>query len=170
MTDQAAARWLDLTGRSGPDFFASFRLDEQTPGALREAVARIGLAGFERFTRRDEPMHSELAASAPTSIYDLYVDRPHADPVVRNLDGVEATQVWHYQTVMVGPGLLWIELGYSSCFLDIAEAIVRLLRGLLDEPSLALTGFEILAGGQGYPATPLASGRSGDELRAVLSL
>ncbi len=169
MSDRAAERWNNLTLQGGPDFFAEFRFTERAPDALREAVARIGLAGFERFTRQGEVMRSEMFPPQMVASYDVYADPHHADEVALHLAGEATSNLWIFRTITVGPGTLWIELGYPAHDLPGSRAVVGLLRGLLADPSLTLTRYELVAGGQGYPPTPLAAGHTGDELLALLT-
>ncbi|APR82587.1 Hypothetical protein A7982_07936 [Minicystis rosea] len=155
--------WIDLVEHGGPDHFMELVFDRDV-GAL---VRALDTTGFIRTELGDAAMFSELRAELPCATFDLYADVAHNDALLANLRGITRTNLWSYQTMMVGAGRVWIEHGYGSSSPDVLAVEARVLE-LAATGAARLVSWSIEHGGQGHPHGVARAGASAVDLAAAL--
>lgn len=152
--------WIALAEQGGPDHFMELVFDG-------ELVRALDTTGFIRTELCDAAMFSELRAELPCVSFDLYADVAHNDQLLANLRGTTRTNLWSYQTMMVGAGRVWIEHGYASSSPDVLAVEARVLE-LAVTGSARLVSWSIEHGGQGHPHGVVRAGTSAAALAAAL--
>lgn len=149
---------------SGPDlaFFVAFA--PTNAADLARAVQQFSFSHFahywmtEQFCRR----HGQRCS------YDLYIDTRNYQHMVENIEERSTVNLWVYHAIEVCQASLSIERGYDGYGDPYAAEERALVRWLLGLPQLELQTWQVVAGGDGYDYSELASGSSGTDLLVYL--
>jgi hypothetical protein len=152
-----------LAGGKGPDwiFNAAFTPDSS---ALAEAVREHAPIGFTyyRATQRLCPIH------LISCDYDLYVDTPHYQACIDQLEGRQEHNIYVYHSIQVCQHEYQLVRGYGGAPDQHGDAETHSIRALAATPNLAMTEWNIIYGGVTYPYDTLISGATSTALLAYL--
>jgi hypothetical protein len=155
-----------LASGKGPDWVFNAAFTPGSSSLLAETVREHAPIGFTyyRATQRPCPIHW----NSKSCDYDLYIDTPHYQACIDQLEGRQERNLYVYHSIQVCQHDYQLVRGYGGDPDQHGSAETRLIRALTQTPNLAMTGWNILYGGVTYPYDTLISGTTSTELLAYL--
>ena len=155
-----------LAGGKGPDWVFNAAFAPGSSSALAAAVRDHAPIGFTyyRATQRPCPIHFDLKACD----YDLYVDTPHYQACVDQLEGRQGNNVYIYHSIQVCRHNYQLVRGYGGTPDQHGSAETRAIRTLANTPQIVMTEWSIVFGGGTYSYDILCSGATSAALVAYL--
>jgi hypothetical protein len=153
-----------LAGGKGPDWVFNASFAPGSSSSLAETLRDHAPTGFTyyRATQRPCPIHWKSCD------YDLYVDTPHYQACVDQLEGRHDNNVYVYHTIQVCQHEYQLVRGYGGDPNQHGSAETRSIRALAQTPNIALTEWSIIYGGVTYPYHTLISGATSTALLIYL--
>ena len=165
MTQPCWFRELLVSGK-GPDWVFNAAFAPGSSSSLAEVVHERAPIGFTyyRATQRPCPIHwnSKLCD------YDLYVDTPHYQACINQLEGREERNIYLYHSIQVCQHEYQLVRGYGGDPDQHGSAETGSIRALAETPNLVMTAWSIIYGGVAYPYETLVSGATATALLAYL--
>ena len=153
-----------LAGGKGPDWVFNAAFAPGSSSALAATVRDHAPLGFTdyRATQRPCPIHGKLCD------YVLYVDTPHYQACIDQLEGRHDRNIYVYHTIQVCRHEYQLVRGYGGAPDQHGSAETQSIRALAHTPDLVMTAWSIVYGGVTYPYETLVSGTTSAALLAYL--
>ena len=163
MTQQLWFRELSAGGK-GPDWVFNAGFAPGNSSALAETVREHASIEFTyyRATQRACPIHGTACD------YDLYIDTPHYQACVDQLEGRYDQNTYIYHSIQVCRNAYQLVRGYGGYPDQHGGAETRSIRALAQPPHIVMTEWSIVYGGITYPYETLISGATSAALLAYL--
>jgi hypothetical protein len=155
-----------LAGGKGPDWVFNASFAPGTSSYLTETLHDHAPIGFTyyRATQRPCPIHFHLKSCD----YDLYVDTPHYQACIDQLEGRQERNLYVYHTIQVCQHEYQLVRGYGGDPDQHGSTETRSIRALAQTPSLVITRWNIIYGGGTYSYETLIGGATSTALLAYL--
>ncbi|MEO7908350.1 MAG: hypothetical protein ABIV47_01745 [Roseiflexaceae bacterium] len=154
-----------LAGGKGPDwmFNATFAPGSSSAADVVREHAPLGFS-YYRATQRPCPIHWNSKACD----YDLYVDTPHYQACIDQLEGRGERNLYIYHTIQACQHDYQLVRGYGGDSSQHGDAETQAIRALAQAPHLVMTGWNIVYGGGTYSYETLISGATSTTLLTYL--
>src|SRR5215213_3908497 len=160
------AYWFrELLARGkGPDWVFNATFAPDSSSVLSASVRHHAPVGFTDYqaTQRPCPIHGQRCD------YILYVDTPHYQSCIAQLEGHYEGNMYVYHTIQACQDDYQIVRGYGGDPEQHGNAETRAIRALAHTPGLVMTEWSIVYGGVTYPYETLISGATSTALLAYL--
>ena len=153
-----------LAGGKGPDWVFNAAFAPGSSSILTALVrhhAPIGFTGYQA-AQRPCPIHGKLCD------YVLYVDTPHYQACIDQLEGRYAENIYIYHTIQVCHNEYQLMHGYGGDPDQHGSTETQAIRALANTPGLMMTEWSIVYGGVTYPYEILVGGTTSAALLAYL--
>lgn len=154
-----------LADGKGPDWVSNAAFTPES-SALADVVRQHAPLDFAyyRATQRPCPIHW----NSRSCDYDLYVDTPHYQACIEQLEGRQAGNIYVYHSLQVCGQEFQLVRGYGGDPEQHGDAETHAIRALAQAPNLAMTAWSIVYGGGTYSYKTLNSGATSAGLLAYL--
>jgi hypothetical protein len=151
-------------GGKGPDWLFNATFAAGSRRALAAAVRAHAPAGFTAYhaSQRPCPIHGVLCD------YILYVDTPHYQTCIDQLEGRNTANIYVYHTIQICQNDVQLVRGYGGDPAQHGRAETQMIRAIAQAPDLVMAAWSIVYGGVTYPYETLAGGATSAALLAYL--
>jgi hypothetical protein len=147
----------------GPDWLFNAAFAPGSHSALAAAVRAHAPPGFSYYHATQGPCSIHFGSCD----YDLYIDTPHYQACVDQIEGRSGQNLYVYHSIQVCQDAFQLERGYGGTGQH-GGAETELIRAIAQAPELSMASWSIMYGGATYQYERLADGTSSAALLAYL--
>jgi hypothetical protein len=143
-----------VAGGKGPDWMFNAAFAPGSSSGLAATVRAHAPIGFTYYqaTQRPCSLHFKVCD------YDLYVDTPHYQACVDQLEGRYSGNVYVYHTIQICGHEVQLVRGYGGGPDQHGDAETQVIRAIAQAPDVIITEWSIVYGGMTYPYERLIGG------------